>query len=90
VRRLALRGLLAHRVRLAATLLAVVLGVGFVAGTYVLTDTLRQAITGVVDQSQAGVAVIVQGRSATATSAGAGGLGAGSRTIPGGGRRGRR
>lgn len=83
MRRLALRGLLAHRVRLAATLLAVVLGVGFVAGTYVLTDTLRQAITGVVDQSQAGVAVIVQGRSAQRSSAAPGELGTGGRTVPG-------
>ncbi len=64
--RIALRGLLAHRARLAATALAVVLGVGFVAGTYVLTDTLRAAITGVIGQSQRNIAVVVQGRSATA------------------------
>ncbi|MGH9092782.1 MAG: ABC transporter permease, partial [Acidimicrobiales bacterium] len=82
MRRLTLRGLLAHRVRLAATLLAVVLGVGFVAGTYVLTDTLRQAITGVVDQSQAGVAVVVTGRSAQATTSGPAAFGTGGRTVP--------
>lgn len=64
--RIALRGLLAHRARLLATTLAVVLGVGFVAGTYVLTDTLRAAITGIVGQSQRNIAVVVQGRSATA------------------------
>src|SRR5918998_471155 len=34
-----LKGLLAHKLRLAATALAIVLGVSFVAGTYVLTDT---------------------------------------------------
>ena len=91
MRRLTLRGLLAHRVRLAATLLAVVLGVGFVAGTYVLTDTLRQAITGEVDQSQAGVAVVVTGRSAQATTSGPAAFGTGGRTRapghggPGGG-----
>ena len=36
-----LKGLLAHKFRLAATALAIVLGVGFVAGTYVLTDTMN-------------------------------------------------
>jgi len=34
------KGLLAHKLRLALTALSVVLGVGFVAGTFVLTDTL--------------------------------------------------
>jgi putative ABC transport system permease protein len=38
-----LKGLLAHKFRLAATALAIVLGVGFVAGTYVLTDTMNSA-----------------------------------------------
>jgi putative ABC transport system permease protein len=80
--RLALRGLLAHRVRLAATVGAVVLGVGFVAGTYVLTDTLRQAITGVVGQSQTHVSVVVTGRSADATSLAPGALGAEGVTLP--------
>jgi putative ABC transport system permease protein len=66
--RLALRGLLVHRVRLAATAVAVMLGVGFIAGTYVLTDTLRVAVNGLLHQSQANVAVLVQGRSAVSTS----------------------
>src|SRR5581483_5133017 len=35
-----IKGLLAHKLRLALTALAVVLGVAFVAGTFVLTDTL--------------------------------------------------
>jgi putative ABC transport system permease protein len=82
VGRLALRGLLAHRVRLVATLLAVVLGVGFVAGTYVLTDTLRQAITGVLDQSQSQVSVVVTARSADATSTAPGAFGSGGVTLP--------
>src|SRR5215217_8591086 len=38
-----LKGLLAHKFRLAATALAIVLGVGFVAGTYVLTDTMNSS-----------------------------------------------
>src|SRR2546427_1826587 len=40
MRRVTLKGLLAHKLRLALTALSVVLGVGFVAGTLVLTDTL--------------------------------------------------
>jgi putative ABC transport system permease protein len=40
VRRVTIKGLLAHKLRLALTALSVVLGVAFVAGTFVLTDTL--------------------------------------------------
>jgi putative ABC transport system permease protein len=40
-----LKGLLAHKLRLALTALAIVLGVTFVSGTLVLTDTLRQTFT---------------------------------------------
>jgi putative ABC transport system permease protein len=36
-----LKGLLAHKLRLALTALAIVLGVTFIAGTFVLTDTLH-------------------------------------------------
>jgi putative ABC transport system permease protein len=38
--RVTLKGLLAYKLRLALTALAVVLGVSFVSGTYVLTDTI--------------------------------------------------
>ncbi len=40
--RLALRGIIQRRGRLVSTMLAIVLGVGFVAGVFVLTDTIRQ------------------------------------------------
>jgi putative ABC transport system permease protein len=46
--RATLKGLLAHRWRLLRTSLAVALGVGFVAGTYVLTDTMRQKIDDII------------------------------------------
>ena len=39
--RVTLKGLLAHKLRLALTALAIVLGVTFIAGTFVLTDTLH-------------------------------------------------
>jgi putative ABC transport system permease protein len=58
------KSLLARKLRLALTALAVVLGVGFVVGTLVLTDTLSRAF----DQAFAGTAegtdVVVRGRSA--------------------------
>ena len=43
-----MKGLLAHKLRLALTSLAIVLGVTFVAGTFVLTDTLHNAFYGLV------------------------------------------
>ena len=39
--RVTFKGLLAHKLRLALTALAIVLGVTFIAGTFVLTDTLH-------------------------------------------------
>jgi len=40
-----LKGLLAHKLRLALTAVAIVLGVTFVSGTFVLTDTLHNTFT---------------------------------------------
>ena len=39
--RVTIKGLLAHKLRLVLTALAIVLGVTFIAGTFVLTDTLH-------------------------------------------------
>lgn len=57
------RGLAARKVRLALTALAVVLGVAFTTGTFVLTDTLGAAIDRVFAQTGAGVDLVVQARS---------------------------
>jgi putative ABC transport system permease protein len=57
-----IRGLLARRVRLALSALAVMLGVSFVAGTYVLTDTLDRSFNNVFDQTVSGVDLVVQVR----------------------------
>ena len=46
VRTVTIKGLLAHKLRLALTALAIVLGVTFISGTYVLTDTLHNTFTG--------------------------------------------
>jgi len=43
MRQVALRGLLAHKGRLAATLLAVALGVAFIGGVLTLTDTMHRS-----------------------------------------------
>lgn len=45
MRRVTLKGLLAHKLRLALTALAIVLGVMFISGTFVLTDTLNDTFT---------------------------------------------
>jgi putative ABC transport system permease protein len=45
VRNVTLKGLLAHKLRLALTALAIVLGVTFISGTFVLTDTLQNTFT---------------------------------------------
>lgn len=57
MRRLALRGLRAHKLRLALSALAVVLGVAFVAGTLVFTDTLSRTFTELSETTAADVNV---------------------------------
>ncbi|HSO95240.1 MAG TPA: ABC transporter permease, partial [Acidimicrobiia bacterium] len=54
------KGILARKVRLTLTAVAVLLGVAFVSGTYVLTDTLNQSFQGVFGQTVAGVNLVVQ------------------------------
>jgi putative ABC transport system permease protein len=55
-----LRGVLAHKLRLALTAFAVVLGVGFVAGTYILTDTISQSFDTLFHEVSSGVDVSVR------------------------------
>ncbi|HEY2270878.1 MAG TPA: FtsX-like permease family protein, partial [Streptosporangiaceae bacterium] len=83
------RSLWAHRRRLIATLLAVGLGVAFLAGTLLLSDTLRANFSRLFTQADAGTSVVL--RSATAITSGPGGTRAGLdasllprvRTVPG-------
>ncbi len=65
-----IRGILARRVRLALTALAVVLGVTFVSGTYVLTDTLNRSFNGVFNQTVAGVDLVVRQRGSVGSTQG--------------------
>ena len=74
--RATLKSLLAKKVRLVLTTLSVVLGVGFVAGTYVLTDTMSAAFDEVFQTAAANTDVVVRAESAfQATAAGPGGGG---------------
>src|SRR5437763_2892447 len=59
--RATLKGLLAHKVRLGLTALAIVLGVGFVSGTYILTDTMNKAFQNLFSTIDKGIAVQVTG-----------------------------
>ncbi len=58
--RATLKGLAAHKLRMSLTALAIVLGVGFVAGTFVLTDTINKTFTDLFDQVTKGVDVAVR------------------------------
>src|SRR6266542_2085941 len=55
------KGLLAHKLRLGLTALAIVLGVGFVSGTYILTDTMGRAFDDLFQTINKGTAVDVSG-----------------------------
>jgi putative ABC transport system permease protein len=57
-----LKGLAAHKLRLALTALAIVLGVSFVAGTYVLTDTISKTFDELFKNVTQNVDVIVRSK----------------------------
>lgn len=66
------KGLLAHKLRLGLTALAVVLGVGFISGTYVLTDTIAKTFSGLFSDVTQGVDVYVRSESAFQSQTGGG------------------
>lgn len=68
--RLSLRGLAAHKGRFAMTTFAVVVGVGFVVGSFVVTDTLRRSVA---ELFQSITTVDVTVRAATELESGASG-----------------
>src|ERR687898_2402420 len=57
--RMALRGLLARKLRTALTGFAVVIGVAFVAGTFIFTDTINASFTDLFERVSKGVDVDV-------------------------------
>ena len=62
--RLALKGALARRLRLALTAMAIIIGVAFVSGTLVLTDTLNATFDQIFGNATKGVSVVVRGEQA--------------------------
>jgi len=64
------KGLLAHKLRLALTALAIVLGVTFVTGTLVLTDTLHNTFTTLFGHIYQNVDFEVRGKAAFSTNTG--------------------
>jgi putative ABC transport system permease protein len=73
VLKISLRSLLSHKLRLALTTLAVILGVSFVAGTFILTDTINATFTTIFNAANAGVAVTVHGHQIAGQQSGIGG-----------------
>lgn len=59
-----IKGLLAHKLRLALTALAIVLGVTFISGTLVLTDTLHDTFSTLFGQVYQNVDFQIQGKAA--------------------------
>jgi putative ABC transport system permease protein len=59
VTKVALRGLAQRKLRAFVTILAVLLGVAFIAGSYVLTDTINRSFDDIFDQAYAGTDVAV-------------------------------
>ena len=75
-----LKGLLAHKLRLGMSAFAIILGVAFVAGTFVFTDTLNRSFTDLFRQTAPDVTVRPVH---TASAAGGDGFtGPDSRTVP--------
>jgi putative ABC transport system permease protein len=64
MRRVTVRGLLARKLRLALTALAIVLGVAFVTGTLVLGDTLNRTFDDLIGTAYQHVSFQVRGESA--------------------------
>lgn len=58
--RVALKGLLGHKLRFALTALAVVIGVTFLAGSFILTDSIQSAFDGLFDDVYADTDVYVE------------------------------
>src|SRR5436190_13643223 len=58
--KVAIRGMLAHKLRMALTALSIILGVGFVAGSYVLTDTIQRTFSDLFTQTTKGIDVAVR------------------------------
>jgi putative ABC transport system permease protein len=61
--RATLTGMLAHKLRLFLTATSITLGVAFLAGTLMLTDSMQRAFDDVFDETTTGADVVVHGES---------------------------
>jgi putative ABC transport system permease protein len=61
MRKVTLKGLLAHKLRLLLTAAAIILGVTFISGTFILTDTLHNTITGLLSNAYSRIDFQVRG-----------------------------
>ena len=59
--RMTWRNLFARKVRLALSGFAIVLGVGFVAGSFIFTDAMSDAFDGIIEGSTADVEIAYKG-----------------------------
>jgi putative ABC transport system permease protein len=57
-----LKGLWGRKLRTVLTALAIVLGVSMISGTYILTDTITAAFTGIVDDSFQNADAVITGK----------------------------
>lgn len=80
--RITLKGLLAHRVRLVLTTLSVLLGVAFVSGTFVLTDTMAKVFDDLVRGGTSSVDVLIRSASADDVAVGTDTSYYGATTLP--------
>jgi putative ABC transport system permease protein len=81
--RATIKSLLARKLRLVLTAIAVVLGVGFTAGTFILTDTALASFDDLFGQAYANIDVVVQAHQAfNPTEGGSGGGGGGQELNP--------
>src|SRR5690554_2887399 len=60
--RVSLKSLLAHKIRFALTTLSVVVGVAFVVGAFVLTDTVRSQFDTLFEEINEGIDLTVRGK----------------------------
>src|SRR4051812_19354096 len=63
-----LRSLLARKLRLVLSGIAIILGVGFVAGSLILTDTIGKVFDNIFAQANKKVAVVVRGKETAVSS----------------------
>ncbi|MGL4305830.1 MAG: ABC transporter permease [Mycobacteriaceae bacterium] len=62
MQRISLRNLAAHKIRLALTVLSVVLGTAFIAGSFVFTDTLQKSFDAIFADTAKGVDVRISAK----------------------------